>query len=178
MHCGAYQLEVFVTKVGFSLTAGHRQRTQGAVMVEFLAVFFPLLIFFLGLIQLGFVQSASIVVNHAAMKAARVASMVSHDDPKYYGGAPINDLSPGSPRRVKIDDAARLPLATIGNPASATIKLNKNGGGYARDELITVTVNFTYTCAVPFVRVVWCNGGKLDLMGEASLPNQGADFIY
>jgi hypothetical protein len=39
--------------------APRKRGTEGAVMVEFLAVFFPLFSFFLGLVQLMFLQTAA-----------------------------------------------------------------------------------------------------------------------
>ena len=49
---------------------------EGAVMVEFLAAFLPIFAFFLGLVQLVFIQTASLIVNHAAHVAVRAAVVV------------------------------------------------------------------------------------------------------
>ena len=57
---------------------------RGAVFVEFLIAFLPLYVFFLCLIQLTIVFASRLVVEHAAVHAARAAAVVFGDDPKRY----------------------------------------------------------------------------------------------
>lgn len=65
----------------------------GAVYVEFLLAFFPVLVTFLGLIQLSSILCARLVVQHAASRAARAAVVVLDDDPERYGGAARGSLA-------------------------------------------------------------------------------------
>lgn len=58
---------------------------KGAVYVEFLLVFFPVFIIFLGLIQASLLFAANLMVRHAATIAARAAMVVLDDDPAKYG---------------------------------------------------------------------------------------------
>ena len=58
--------------------------TGGAVYVEFILSFIPLLFMFLGILQMGMLYAASIVVQHAAVTATRAAAVVLDDDPERY----------------------------------------------------------------------------------------------
>lgn len=58
----------------------------GAVYVEFILSFIPLLFMFLGIVQMAFLYAASLVVQHAAVTATRAASVVLDDNPSRYDG--------------------------------------------------------------------------------------------
>ncbi len=64
-----------------------RHDSRGVVYVEFLIAFFPLLVIFLGICQLALIASARLVVQHAALAAARSAIVVLEDSPDDFGGA-------------------------------------------------------------------------------------------
>lgn len=77
--------------------------TGGAVYVEFLLAFIPLFFMFLGMLQMGLLYGASLVVQHSANVAARAAIVVMDDDPQYY------------------DDEARRELQTSASGMSSFI---------------------------------------------------------
>jgi hypothetical protein len=64
-----------------------RHDQRGAVYVELLLVFLPVFMLFLAVLQLGFVYTGRLVVQHAATRAARAAVVIIDDDPSHYGGA-------------------------------------------------------------------------------------------
>jgi len=66
---------------------------RGAVYVEFLVAFIPILIFFLGMLQLALGFAAKLVVRHAAVKAERSAVVVLEDDPKRYDKSPRGQVT-------------------------------------------------------------------------------------
>lgn len=79
----------------------HRTRTlradsRGAVYVEFLLSFVPLFVMVLGIAQHALMLSAQLVVQHAALRAARSAIVVLDDDPAHYGGEPRLSVDPQS----------------------------------------------------------------------------------
>ena len=157
-----------------SAPEGGDRGTRGAVYVEFLIAFLPMFFFFLSLVQLMFVQAANLMVKNAAVKAARAAVVVLHDDPKFYGGVAMGSFSGG--RKNAIEVAAKLPLVPLGLDA-ATTKVVMNSS-YGRDELVKVTVEVNYTCKVPWGRFTVCTAGRKKLVGEAAMPNQGAEFTF
>ena len=53
-------------------------------MVEFIIVFVPLFTFFLCIVQMGLLYTASLGVQHAATQSVRSASVVMPDDPRAY----------------------------------------------------------------------------------------------
>lgn len=78
--------------------------TGGAVYVEFLLAFIPLFFMFLGMVQMGLLYGASLVVQHSSNVAVRAAMVVMDDDPQYY------------------DDAERRQLDTDATGASSFIQ--------------------------------------------------------
>lgn len=54
--------------------------------MEFLIAFMPIFTLFMGLLQIMVLYSARIMTQHAATRAARTASVVIDDDPRYYDG--------------------------------------------------------------------------------------------
>jgi hypothetical protein len=152
-----------------------RGSESGAVYVEFLIAFLPVLFFFLALMQLIFLQTANVIVKHAAEEAARAAVVVLHDDPAQYGGVEVGSFS--GKRKTDIERAAKLPIVAMGFNLSAT-KVIMNGS-YGRDEVVKVRVEHDYKCKVPWGRFLLCGfGNKKKLVAEAELPNQGADYEY
>lgn len=70
-----------------------RRRREGAVYVEFLIAFPPVLIFFLCLVQLSMIYVGKLSVQHAAYRAARAAIVVLPDNPsKYFGHPTVNQV--------------------------------------------------------------------------------------
>lgn len=152
----------------------HRENdrsTKGAVMVEFLAVFMPIFAFFLGLVQLIFIQTASLVVNHAAHVAVRAAVVLIPDNEN---GSPGNATGA---KKDKIAQAARVPLSTLGlDKSDVDVKLN--GASFAKNQTVTVTVTVDYTCRVPLGGLIACGGSKTTLTAEASMANQGVEYVF
>lgn len=144
---------------------------EGAVMVEFLAAFMPLFAFFLGLVQLIFIQTASLIVNHAAHVAVRAAVVV----------IPDNALGPpgsaAGAKKAEIERAAKIPLATLGLETS-DVDVQLNQASFSTTQTVTVTLSVDYTCRVPLGGLMACGGSKTTLTAEASMPNQGADYVY
>ena len=68
---------------------------RGAVYVEFLLVFLPVFLLFLAVIQLGFIYTGRMVVQHAATRAARAAVVILDDDPALYGNEPRDQVNAG-----------------------------------------------------------------------------------
>ena len=58
---------------------------RAAVYFEFLVVFLPVFLLFLGMTQVSLLLGARLVVQHASVQAARSASVVLPDDPAYHG---------------------------------------------------------------------------------------------
>lgn len=65
-----------------------KRNDAGVVYLEFLMVFFPIFMLFLGIIQASLMGGAKLVVQHAAYAAARSAIVVLDDDPKFYDMTP------------------------------------------------------------------------------------------
>lgn len=71
------------------------QDTGGAVYVEFLVAFIPFFVMVLGMMQIALMYSAHLVVQHAAVSAARASIVVFPDCSARYDGAPENNVNGG-----------------------------------------------------------------------------------
>lgn len=153
-----------------------RRRERGAVYVEFIIAFLPMLIFFECLVQLGGLYQAKIIAHHAASTAVRAAVVVLHDDPKHYDGVALGSYS--GARKDAIEKAASIPLRAQRNIVDFELKLDKSQ--YGRNDLVKVTLNVDYRCAVPIARRIVCAPFSMQkqLTAEAALQNQGADYEY
>ena len=154
---------------------GFLSATRGAVYVEFLIAFMPLLMFFLSLIQLTWVNTANIVVKHAAVIATRAATIVIPDDQNEY------DTDPGdaSGERMKaIESAARGPLFALAIVPSPRVSLPL-GDTYSAHGMVKVRVDYDFPCRVPIGSTVVCGFlRKKTLSGEAAMPLQWANYKY
>jgi hypothetical protein len=156
--------------------AGPRRSRAGAVYVEFLIAFLPVFFFFLSLVQLIFLQTASVITHHAAAKAVRAAAVVLPDDPQYYGGVPVGSYT--GQRKSDIEKAAQIPLATMGLVEAAATKVTIEGT-YSRNAMLTAKVEYLYHCKVPWGRFVICGLTNFKkITAEASMTNQGALYEY
>jgi hypothetical protein len=155
---------------------GPRRSRKGAVYVEFLIAFLPVFFFFLSLLQLIFLQTASLITHHAAANAVRAAVVVLPDDPKHYNNVPVGSFS--GQRKSDIEKAAQIPLATMGLLEAAATKVTIKPS-YARNALLTAKVEYQYHCKVPWGRFLICGFTNFKkITAEASMTNQGALYEY
>ncbi len=158
-------------------TPGLCADSRGAVFVEFLIAFFPLLLAFLALLQLAFVSAARLVLDHAAISATRAAIVILPDDPAQYGGAAVS-VATGQ-RLEDIRAAARVPLLLFEADPRPNVTLLSGGGGDANG-VVRLKLEYDYPCRVPVGGAIACalGGGRARLTAEAALPNQGAGYAY
>lgn len=180
---------------------------RGAVYVEFLIAFLPVYVFFLCLIQLTILFSSRLVVEHAALNAARAAAVVIGDDPAEYSGEAPNWLEPDGERLQTIRKAAILTLSPLiltglaqdvelifpdpeipGGPGQ-TDAIHYQPMGETDVGKVRVRVEVEVACRIGFANLIACDsnlfGGsplgprhtKL-VRAEAMYPYQGASYDY
>lgn len=146
---------------------------RGAVFVEHLIAFLPVLFFFLAVWQLMELFAAHLIVQRAASAAARAAVVVLPDDPQNYGGVAVNSYA--GDRKGDIELAAQLVLANsphFENNVSVQLSGATSGNGQ-----LTARVEVPFRCQAAWVNIV-CGGGSRMLRAEASHAYQGANFVY
>lgn len=190
------------------LPRGVSRSERGAVFVEFLIAFIPVLTFFLCLLQLALLYAVRLVAEHAAINAARAAAVVIGDEPKRYSNEPINQLRVGGARYKAIRDAALISLAPLildgtVDQLQVVFPAPDKADGPARSGTISyapladanvskvrVRIELTASCKIGLANRILCGSslfGLGDLVGlrptkrmraEAIYPYQGARYDF
>lgn len=151
---------------------------RGGTYVELCIVILPVLATALGVLQLAELYTAKMALDHAAVNAARSATTVFADDPRFYGGEPANTEGPRRTRAVQIAAARSLaPFALDGSLRNADVSF-PNGIPKEKGGALTVVVRSNYRCSVPLVHAFACPSGTLTLVAKATLASNAADFQY
>jgi hypothetical protein len=147
--------------------------TGGAVYVEFLMAFLPVMIFFVGTWQFTELCAADLVLKRAASAAVRAASVVLADDPSFYGGEAVNEF--GGERRADVNAAAAMILSS--SPRFSVFKVDIEGERRPSAP-ITAVVSARFNCGLGWVSLV-CGGGSTRLLSaRATYPYQGARYRF
>lgn len=162
---------------------GARVRDRsGAVYVEFLIAFMPLFLMFSGLFQLGMVQIAALVTQHAAVTAARAAAVILPDNPLYYG-TPVDQIA--GERGAEIQQAAETTLSAIDPAPQVQVNFASAAGGNSfltqvgPFDVLHAQVAYQYGCQIPIGNLLVCGlGGTKMLTAESAMPNQGCNEKY
>ena len=149
-----------------------RADSRGAVFVEKLIVYLPLLLtFFLGweLAELG---AASIVVQRASAAAGRAAVVVLPDDPSFYDGEDVGSYS--GRRRDDIELAAGMVLSAIPHLTSEfTVDVSDPPQTVGP---IDVTLTASYQCGT--VSIICGSDETLELSSTTRHTYHGAKYAY
>ena len=183
--------------IGASGASRARAGTRGAVYVEFLIAFLPVLIMFMCLWQMSRLYTTGLAVEHAAITAARSGSVVFADDPAQYGGAELH--KPMGQRRQTVEGAALMPLSPFildGSLVSVNVTFPSSpGSSQERDhydpsdpnsddahkvDFVRVHIEATFRCRIPLADRIACNPltRTRTIIREAAYPYQGAGYVY
>lgn len=146
---------------------------EGAVFVETLIAYLPVMFFFMATWQLSELCAAHLVLLRSASAAARAAAVVLPDDPFYYEDTGL-DLFEGS-RKDDIELAGKMVLAAAPQ-ISDDPTFEVSGATGAGPVKVKVTANFH--CAAGWVSLVCGGGGVRSMSAEAEYAYQGAKFTY
>lgn len=180
---------------------------RGAIYVEFLIAFLPVHVFFLCLVQLTVLFTSRLVVEHAAVNAARAAAVVVADAPDRYDGEETNVLEPQGAHAAAVRRAVVLTLAPLiltGVAQQVDVMYpdpDIPGGDFASQRVtypamgessvgkMRVRVQVRVACRIGFANRIACSGRGSwfdNLIGlptglvqaEAVYPYQGARYAY
>lgn len=137
--------------------------------MEFVIAVVPMLTTFFGFVQVAKIYTANLVVQHAAITAARAAIVMVKKD--------TNPGEKGSNTDVK--QAAGLALSpwiTSGSISNVNVTVTDQSSMSDVYGPVKVRVQATYKCGVPMMGRVICSGSRKALTAEATMPNQGARY--
>jgi len=146
---------------------------EGAVFVEMLIAYLPIMFFFLATWQLAELCAAHLIVERAASAAGRAASVVLPDDPFYYNGVGINSYD--GTRKSDIELAAKLVLAAAPQVSNDAV-ISVTGASGTGPLKASVVANFH--CAAGWVSLVCGAGGVRKISADAEYAYQGAEYQY
>ncbi len=155
-----------------------RRSTRGAVYVEFLIAFMPLLVFFLCLWQVAILYGTKLFVDHAAFSGARAAAVVIAENPnRVQDGGPgsVNVLTwaaqPARSRRGRPGRCVALILdGTVisyqvlypdpSTPGGKNVMLGQTYKGMTETDvsMARVRVRAMMNCKIAFANAIMCNG--------------------
>jgi Flp pilus assembly protein TadG len=145
---------------------------RGAVYVEFLAAFMPILTFFLCIAQLADLYATKLVVQHAAVRTARAGAVVFPDDPRNYQAVAKAD---------EVRAAGYAVLAAKRSIVDAEIEL-PNGTEYERAQAVDVEIEATTRCIYPLANRILCRAFTSQpsqvVRATATLPAHAARYEY
>lgn len=149
--------------------------TAGALFVEHLIAFLPVMYFFLATWQLIELFTADLIVRRAANAAVRAAAVVLPDDPNSFG-RDANIHKYAGLRRDYVQLAAELVLMAAGNiEDNVTVEVTGNFSGHSP---ITAEVTARFRCTAGWVNIV-CGGQPTRTLTQSSTyVYQGASFSY
>ncbi len=150
---------------------------RGAIMLETLIAFLPLLFFFVGICQVADGYAHQLIVQRAASAAVRAAVVVLPDDPIHYKNVRPHQYI--GARKRAIDRAAEIILdaSLTFRKSPHTIRVTgvrRPKGG----DPITARVSARYTCILPLLGMFCGRRRHIQLNAEATLPYQGASYAY
>jgi hypothetical protein len=153
---------------------------RGSVGTEFIVAFGPLTLFFFAIWQESLLTSGQSLTQHAAIAAARSATVVLADDPARYGGSPANTVSPQRADAVRAAAVRALgPLVFDDTVSDVQVTFPGTSGPLQPGQDVTVRVTATFQCALPLVRSILCDaGGSTRLVADATLPVHAARYTY
>lgn len=156
-------------------TRSLRRGTRGAVLVEFIFAFMPLMILYLCMAELVHYFTIREVVMHAANAGVRACAVVGEDGQFQPGGkdynGPADDYKEAVKWALKPWESTKIFKLDV-DSIKCDIGATKTDP-YGED---TVTVRGNYTCIVPIAKVVICNNGSKTMEVKSSFPHQGANY--
>lgn len=148
---------------------------SGALFVEHLICFVPVMYFFLATWQLIELFTADLIVRRAANAAARAAVVVLPDDPNAFGrDGDINKYA--GLRREYVQRAAELVLMAAGN-IEDNVRVDVTGN-FSQHNPITAEVTAQFRCAASWVNVVCGGQPTRTLTARSTHVYQGASYDY
>jgi hypothetical protein len=128
---------------------------------------------FMSIVQLAWLEGASLATKHAAVVAARAAIVVAADDPRFYGSA-TGTLD--GERAAEVHEAVVNVLRPSADDPKVEVSF-PNGAG--EGALVRARVDFEYPCTIPVGRLFVCGASRTQhLRHEAVMPSQTAGYVY
>jgi hypothetical protein len=157
-----------------SQTQSLRQDQRGAIFVEQLIAYLPVMFFFMASWQLIDLCAAHLILERAASAAARAAVVVLPDDPAFYDGVAKDSFS--GKRKEDIELAAALVLAT--SPHFSSDFTVEVPSGLKGSVPLTAVVKAKFHCFAGWVSLVCGPTGVRELSAKSVYAYQGAGYSY
>jgi hypothetical protein len=130
---------------------------------------------FMTCVQLGYLEVGAMTTDHAAVEAARAASVILADDPKFYD-SPVGVAS--GKRVTDVLESARVPLRVTARNPNVRVKF-PDRTTFKQGDQVRVEVELDFPCTISLGRWLVCGAkSKRTIKREATMPYQGAGYVY
>jgi hypothetical protein len=146
---------------------------RGAVFVEKLIVYLPLLLAFFAAWELAELGAAHVVTQRACAAAGRAAMVVLGDDPSFYGDEPVGSFD--GERRADIELAAGMILSSIPR-MSDDFAVELGDSPQNLGDVFEVSVVTSYDCGP--VSLVCGEDSSVELTATSQHTYHGARYPY
>jgi hypothetical protein len=150
-----------------------RTDQRGAVFVEKLIVYLPMLLAFFAAWELAELGAAHVVTQRACAAAGRAAMVVLGDDPAFYEDEPIGSFD--GMRRADIELAAAMILSAVprmSDDFSVEIAEEPKNSG----DVFEVAVSASYDCGL--VSLICGGDSSVELLATSQHTYHGAKYPY
>lgn len=150
---------------------------RGAVLAEFVIAVVPLMMTFFGFMQVSKIFTAGLGVRHAAVIAARTASVYSNRANNNPGAE-----GDGRSQARQAAGAALGPWISDGTISNVNVDVDDRSSRSDPYGPVQVQVTATYRCKVPMMGRIVCGGGSKTITTRtmlgfsAQMPHQGAKY--
>jgi len=157
---------------------GLRADQRGALMLEALIAFVPVLLLCAAMCQTCDAYAHRLIVQRAAAAAARAAVVILPDDGARYGDPGQRAVNRLVGARKRAVEAAALSLLHASRQLSARSSQLEVTGSFQPGSATIVHLTVDYTCLLPGLPLICGRSGKLQLRASAQLTYQGARYRY
>jgi hypothetical protein len=146
------------------------EATRGAVLAEFIITVMPLLMMLFGWMQLAWLYTANLLVQHSATACARAAAVIDEKPFNPGDNGSVGEIQVAAERAAEVQNAGKVFTGLKCSYANEATEADPFGK-------VRATVTAEYACRVPLGRFIVCGAdSKKTLTKSAEMPFQGARY--
>lgn len=146
------------------------ESTRGAVLAEFIITLIPVLMMLFGWMQLAWIYTANLLIQHSAVACARAAAVIDEKPFNPGDNGSVSEIQTAAERAAEVQNAGKV---------FSGLKCEYTNEATEADEFgkVRATVTAEFNCGVPMGKFIVCGAdAKKTLSKTAEFPFQGARY--